>query len=360
VASRHDSSIDVDIFDGGKVKQVPLDSLNPKVVALVKEALTEGERPLLLVENWGRYWVVTHSHLIDLRRKTPARYELAKMVGLGVDESGIQQLTFTYEGAEVLVPGRGRPVIDWLGQHGIRPRYESIEWVGKEHQDRRPWTDLSPSWRYAIEEALGPGERPLVAISPGGGLGWVCTDSELVDLAEEPPRRYKLDALPSLTLKKGLTGPLTFGPGGPTAIGDLPPATFWVFLRRWPNLLRDIVVQDAELQQASREDLEPFAYGCVRTASNVPPGVLDTVTGFGSVKVTYDRAEVLVLTNRRHGSCDHYYQVARCPHCGGPLRLHVERGRVNLPQGDRGYFYESGVSTISAIEGHKPWRELQR
>ncbi len=306
--------VEVELYDGGEPRRVRLDSMPRNILSLLGDAVGETETPLLVVESWGRYRVVTGSHLIDLAKKPPARYELAKMEHLGMVDEQHLELSFTYEGANVVLSGT-EGVLYWLSKHGTSPTYGydySVEWWDA-YRRRVRWIQLPLPWRKATEEALDTGELPVVVISHEKHLDWVCTNSAWIDFRKRGPRRYDLHAIRDLTWQSGfLQDRVTFSYEADTV--KLPDRHLSeAVLRHWPHLAPELVVQPDELMAASPDDFKPSKLACM----------VDVNAG----KMTYAPWTVNVLTRRQRGNTISYFQTVDCPYCGNRLAIRIRKDK---------------------------------
>jgi len=353
---------EIELLENGHLKQVQANDLPLEILELLKQILDEAEELLLIVKRAKEYWVITNSlHLIKVQRK-PYRYPLAEISAIGLwlpfwseKSEKDKDLEFIYEGKQVRVP-EGVGLLSWLYRYGISPKYQSIEYIGKKGKVcSKPWAEVELLTRKAIEHVLMISEIPIFIVE--SGVGWVCTDSALINLNKRPPRRFEFEKINDVTYHVGWASEsVEFNYEDHIVHVPEGGAIFWALVERWPRLAEETLVQNYELKENDSALWRIFQFGCLRYTKDTT-STLDELLNQRVTRLTYAFANCHILAKRRGGK-NEYFQIIDCPLCGDRILVRIKKGE---PKDIRSKSVMTGKVPLSLMmPRHRPWSELQR
>jgi hypothetical protein len=336
--------------------QFAYESLPTGIAGQLKVEIDRIQEPILLFQHKQEYWIFTEQLFARLSNKSIARYPIAEITALGLAQYRENVLEFTHGAKRVLIPA-SRQLLDWLHQHGVAPRYATIQcrFLSKSYME------LSFSLRQLIETALGKAEIPELIFFVNDA-GWVCTQSAIIDLRKKPYKRYDYDRIRGFFGKSGWwSHRFLFRYDAQDITFTKEIEEIWAFLEKWPNVVGRLLIADYELSTSDSDSTKNYNFGCqvdmqyVRTLAD---RATDAISSQLTVKanITYAKATARVPI-WRGGEMDCRLQKVRCPHCGASILLEVfEGGLVVLNSKD-----DRQVSfSPYRFHSHVPWNSKEK
>lgn len=225
-----------------------------------------------------------------------------------------------------------------------------VQFVGPVPRAQASWKEFTGSlsgWPSRLERVLaGPGgENPVIAIAgtSSGGPGWIATNSTLIDVSTEPPRRFDFATIHDLTFnlewpfeeKNGLplSALIAFFQARPLGFTSesrriqvghrkFSRQAFWALINRWPTLGRGTFVTQEEAAQSKTR--HPVVLGCLVGGAPGKVGLFEIGVG-ARAKTSYATSLIEFVVRSRPGK---YWQGITCHHCRRQLYMQIRTGRL--------------------------------